>query len=360
MKRALLAFPIALASLLAGCGGETPTTPPTMHRSTPTASTLAASAPVTSFALPTAFSFPANLVSGPDGALWFTETGKIGRITTAGALQEFALPAGHNASSLAVGPDGALWFTEPNNSAVGRITTSGAVSEIKVPGACQVGYACPTAPRPNGIVAGSDGALWITEPIFSRVLSRTSSAKLLRLTTSGTFTEFAIPGGASKSTTPNPGKVALGADGAVWFTDSFERRIWRATTSGALSSFAVGFGAPVAIAAGRDGALWFTANQLGRISTAGAVSSQAVQFGANGGSLGAIATASDGSLWFAAYDMTLSAGVIVRSTTAGSMSKTSFPTFVEIDGITRGPDGAIWFTQTDNQTGAAKIGRLAG
>ena len=116
----------------------------------------------------------------------------------------------------------------------------------------------------------------------------------------------------------------------------------------------------MAITAGRDGALWFTASQLGRISTAGAVSSNPVASGANGASLGVIAVGLDGNLWFAAYDLTLSAGAIIRSTANGTMSRTSFPTFVEIDGITRGPDGAIWFTQTDNQTGAAKIGRLAG
>ena len=40
------------------------------------------------------------------------------------------------------------------------------------------------------------------------------------------------------------------------------------------------------------------------------------------------------------------------------MTSTAFPTYVEIDGITRGPDGAIWFTQSDNQSGAARIGRI--
>jgi len=358
--RTSVATCVAIASLMAGCGKNNPTGPYHSSRSPSemSATSLAANA-VTSFDLPTAFTFPANLITGPDGALWFTENGKIGRITTTGALREFALPTGHNASSLTSGPDGALWFTEPTNQAVGRITTSGLISETKVPGACATGYSCPTSPRPIGIVTGSDGALWIIEPIFSRVLNRTSAAKLLRLTTDGAFTEFAIPGGVSKVTTPNPGSIARGSDGAVWFTDSFERSIWRATTSGALSSFPTNLGAPVKITAGPDGAMWFTAAQLGRITTAGVVTSFTVPSGPNGSSLGAIASLWDGALWLAAYDMTLSAGQIIRATTAGAMTKTQFPTYVEIDGITRGPDGAVWFTQTDNQSGAAKIGRIA-
>src|SRR5262245_9422418 len=245
---------LAMSLMMAGCGGQKPMTP-VMSPGTTSAIELqpvASSATITTFVLPTSFSRPANIVAGPDQALWFTESGRIGRISTNGALREFALAAGHTASSLTSGPDGALWFTEPEASAIGRITTSGAITELTVPGASQTGYSSPTSPRPIGIVTGSDGALWIIEPIFSRVSNRTAAARLLRLTVGGTFTEFPIPGGSSKSTTPNPGSVALGRDGAVWFTDSFERRIWRASTSGDLTSFSIGSGAPLSITSGPD------------------------------------------------------------------------------------------------------------
>src|SRR5262245_59233271 len=275
---------LSMGLLMDGCGGQKPMTPvmPSATTSTIDLRPNASSAAIMTFALPAAFSLPANIVTGPDQALWFTESGKIARISTAGALREFVLPAGHSASSLTSGPDGALWFTEPEASAIGRITTGGAITELTVPGACQTGYACPTSPRPIGIVTGSDNALWIIEPIFSRVSNRTAAAKVLRLTADGVFTEFPIPGGASKSATPNPRSIALGPDGAVWFTDSFERRIWRSTTSGALTSFSANLGAPNAITAGPDGALWFTAGQLGRITTTGAVSPMAVPSGPNG------------------------------------------------------------------------------
>src|ERR1700742_2427686 len=49
---------------------------------------------VTEFPIPTAGSLPSGITVGPDGALWFTESGsgKIGRITTSGVITEFPLP----------------------------------------------------------------------------------------------------------------------------------------------------------------------------------------------------------------------------------------------------------------------------
>ena len=57
---------------------------------------------------------PFGITAGPDGALWFTETfnGKIGRITTAGLITEFPVPAKFGQlNMITAGPDGALWFT---------------------------------------------------------------------------------------------------------------------------------------------------------------------------------------------------------------------------------------------------------
>src|SRR4051812_10390691 len=92
----------------------------------------AAGAAITEFGIPTAAARPAGIAAGPDGALWFTEGAqKIGRITTAGALTEFALPAAP--ADIAPGPDGALWFTEQSAHRIGRITTAGAVTEFALP-----------------------------------------------------------------------------------------------------------------------------------------------------------------------------------------------------------------------------------
>jgi streptogramin lyase len=50
------------------------------------------------YPVPTAFSAPYIIAPGPDGALWFTENGggKIGRITTVGAVSEYIIPTANN------------------------------------------------------------------------------------------------------------------------------------------------------------------------------------------------------------------------------------------------------------------------
>jgi len=40
------------------------------------------------------------------------------------------------------------------------------------------------------------------------------------------------------------------------------------------------------------------------------------------------------------------------------MTNFAFPNYNEIDGMTKAPDNAVWFTLTDNQSGVSKIGRI--
>ncbi|HXA18727.1 MAG TPA: hypothetical protein VN380_17160 [Thermoanaerobaculia bacterium] len=85
---------------------------------------------VTEYPITTAQSTAVAIVAGPDGALWFSwstsTAGKIGRISTTGALTQFDLPAGMAADALVLGADGALWFTDFNGSAIGRLAVIGA------------------------------------------------------------------------------------------------------------------------------------------------------------------------------------------------------------------------------------------
>src|SRR5216684_3307652 len=77
---------------------------------------------VTEFTIPTSGSRANGIVAGPDGAIWFTETGgnKIGRITTAGVITEFPLSIPNSGpSGIVAGPDVALWFTEASPGRIG-------------------------------------------------------------------------------------------------------------------------------------------------------------------------------------------------------------------------------------------------
>jgi sugar lactone lactonase YvrE len=319
--------------------------------------------------LPAANSFPGSIVTGPDHNLWFAESGKIGRISTAGALQEFALPAGHNARSIAPGPDGRLWFTEPANGRVGSITTDGAtISEYLLAG--NSGYGTPVN-RPQQIVAGPDGQLWFTQTVFSRSLVRTVGGQIDSITTGGTIsTRLVLASGGTKATTAVPDAITVGPDQAVWFTDTQQGRVERVNSSGPPSVFTVPAGSPAALTSGPDGKLWLTANFFGAggsrvyaVTTAGAFSAPYLvpaDSTTNGDSVGAIAVGSDANIWFTNYDMFSSLGSIWRlSRTMGGLTRFKFSESREIDGLAGGPDRGLWFTTTDNSTGNSAIGRMA-
>src|SRR5207253_2683606 len=90
---------------------------------------------------------PEGIITGPDGALWFTNIGfgfeSVGRITTDGTVSNCALPGSHP-YNIAVGSDGALWFTNNGTTTVGRVTTGCVVST----------YAAPANTGPLDIVSG--------------------------------------------------------------------------------------------------------------------------------------------------------------------------------------------------------------
>ena len=221
-----------------------------------------------------------GIVAGPDGSLWFTESGasKIGRITTAGAITEFPLASGSKPSAITVGPDGNLWFTEEAANRIGRITTAGAITE----------FSLPSGSGPAGIVAGADGNLWFTEK---------SANRIGRITTAGTVTGFPLPGAASK-----PNAITVGPDGNLWFTEEAAYQVGRITTAGAITEFPV----PVktgtgAIATGPAGDLWFTAGrEIGSISPNGQTAQPSCVAAGCRLPPSSLVAGPEGNLWFGA------------------------------------------------------------
>ena len=146
-----------------------------------------------------------------------------------------------------------------------------------------------------------------------------------------------------------PQGVALGADGAVWFTNEEGHAIGRIDATGAIRMYtSPAIASPGAITAAPDGALWFVngTNSIGRITTAGLVT----VFSPPGiGTPNAIVTGPDGALW-----LTTSGKQIARLTTSGTATIVADPRMRGTYGITSGPDGAVWFT---NYLGGS-IGRV--
>jgi virginiamycin B lyase len=152
---------------------------------------------VTEFPIPTPGSLPSGITVGPDGALWFTESGgvgKIGRITTAGVITEFEIPDYFESqpNGITTGPDGALWFAQTAGIGLGSVTTAGIVTEYQIP----LGTGAP-----YGITSGPEESLWY---------SSAQAGNIGRITVGGQEFEY-LPAGLGV-----PFAIATGPDGALW------------------------------------------------------------------------------------------------------------------------------------------------
>ena len=125
---------------------------------------ITTSGAITLYSLP-ASSNPGAITEGPDEKMWFTirknKATKIGKITTSGAITEYPLPLeASSPNGIVAGPDGNLWFADSGTGAMGRITTSGTISEYGL----SVGFS-----GPSQVAVGPDSRIWITGPVSSRI-----------------------------------------------------------------------------------------------------------------------------------------------------------------------------------------------
>ena len=150
---------------------------------------------------------------------------------------------------LALGPDGALWFVERNAAKIGRITTAGTFTE----------YAVTPGSSPQRITVGPDGALWFPE---------LAGNKVGRITTNGVLTEYNVPGGPVGITTTPTDKALYVVlfNAAAVARVALDGTVTNEWTTPSPSS------APLQITAGSGHELWFsesflspTGNKIGRL-----------------------------------------------------------------------------------------------
>ena len=151
-------------------------------------------------------SAPGAITMGPDGYLWFTDSGNnmIGR-ASAGGVTEYPVPtANSGVDGIALGPDGNLWYTESTTDKVGMISPSNPTGD-------NVDWSITASPAsgPSGITAGSDGDLWIAQSGSDQIGQFSPSAPTV-------VTETTIP----KCANCSPGAITAGPDKNLWFTDS--------------------------------------------------------------------------------------------------------------------------------------------
>ncbi|MGC9952627.1 MAG: hypothetical protein ABSF64_40355 [Bryobacteraceae bacterium] len=156
--------------------------------------------------------------------MWFTElagnedSGEIVRIcatasaqgcSAVGQMTEYPIPPPGTPFDITTGPDGALWFTDTSLQQIGRITVSGRVAEYPVdPGYDGLLYITP----------GADGTLW-----FLNIYDG-DYGELGQITTSGEFVGYYIVGGFSNA-------LATGPDGAIWIGNWYSGTIEQVFTT---------------------------------------------------------------------------------------------------------------------------------
>jgi streptogramin lyase len=299
----------------------------------------------TEYSLPEG-SRPREIVTGPDGNVWFTEEagGKIGKITPSGTITEYKLGGIFGkAEGITVGPDKNIWFanaTEYEASKIGKITTSGAITEYALSSE-------PSKRKPYGITAGPDGNLWFT------VGPGGGPKAIGKITTSGTITEYPL------SWEGPPYAITAGPDGNLWFGEGgvSEDRIAKITPSGTITEYSGVNGGTLGIITGPDKNLWSAYGDLiGKTTTSGVFTRYWLPNIYGEGSTRGIVEGPASNMWFTVNGQGSSGkkerlGTI---TTSGAMTEALLPAGSEPWGVATGSDKNLWFVEL----GAHKIGKV--
>jgi streptogramin lyase/Ca2+-binding RTX toxin-like protein len=166
-----------------------------------------------------------------------------------------------------------------------------------------------------------------------------------------------------------PGDIVRGGDGNLWFTEIDNNAIGRITPAGVVTEFSLAGlqpgSEPLGIVADpNNNLLYFTELGVGRIGTinplAGSdalilasLSQSAVVPSGAGAGVSGITFGPDGNIWFTESDVDR-VGTINPTLTTITEFIAGITAGAAPEGIVSGPDGALWFTETL----ANKIGRI--
>jgi virginiamycin B lyase len=236
--------------------------------------------------LPTTF-LPAGITTGPDGNIWVTDANNDASLHPNGSLvminpsnpgtispEIVGVPLTMVgffglASQIVSGPNGNLYFTEAKFGTGGVVTASA------------IGFYNPSTKtwgeiplknsneEPLGISAGPNGTIWFTEvvPVSGGGFQSSAVGVINATATTPTATEISTTT-PSNGKTVNPTTITAGPDGQMYFTDTANGSIGVVTVSSTPSSDTITllpiptsstFPSPLpqGITAGPDGNVWF-------------------------------------------------------------------------------------------------------
>jgi virginiamycin B lyase len=310
------------------------------------AGTSPAHAAANVFPVPTSSAGLGRITTAPDGSMWFLmqDANKVGRITTSGQIQEFALPPTDSsvegpAKGLDVGPDGSVWVTTEHGENLVRMSSAGQVlNNWELP------YGSPYG---GEVRVGPDGVAWVTMNF--------DESFIVKVTPTGQLIDPA--------NSPECDDV-LGeaADGTMWCQNgnaSAQDVITRVNADAAGGvSYPLPSDAsyPNGLAAGPVGSIWFTRSWSGTFATSPSQGSIGYLDAASGAttiwSTGSRSAPSDllmgpdRQMWFTNVGAVPGIGHISANGVGAISSVGNY----EPTSLTFGPDGAIWFTDEKNNS----------
>lgn len=171
------------------------------------------------------------------GATWIADGPNVQRLASNSALTGYALANPIQVVlKIVAGPAESMWFTG-SAGVIGQITAGGQVLEH----ASEADGLDPlrASPQPTGMAVGPDGAIWYTDSLRERIG---------RITPNGEVQEFAIPnhsppGAADR---PQPHEIVAGPEGQyMYFTDPGDNAIGRVSMSGEVTEYPIPSNTPV-------------------------------------------------------------------------------------------------------------------
>ncbi|WP_418062022.1 hypothetical protein [Pimelobacter simplex] len=286
------------------------------------------------FPVPTSSAGLERITTAPDGSMWFVEGGqnKVGRITTAGAITEFTLPAQTSDDStvmdLEVDSSGRVWVVWDSGWRITRFHPSSPSAAFT----WNLSY-----PYGEEVRMGPGGAAWVT-------LSFDEQGILKIVGDTATWDDNAPP---------CDGALGRGRDDLMWCQD-FDKLIQvnAGGTGGRTYPMPDDATYPYSVATGPHQRIWFGRYEPG--SWASSPSWGNVGWVGTDNAVHTIRTGDrtaprsltlgrDGNVWFASIGATVGIGH-VNAAGQGAIARVGN---FRPRSVTYGADGAIWFTDRD-------------